>query len=57
MKQEVLLPKVLNLQTNYFENGFVEQDPEEIYQNVLASVRKCLLQFTGKDLMQKISLV
>jgi glycerol kinase len=36
------------LQTNYFENGFVEQDPEEIYQNVLASVRKCLLQFTGK---------
>src|SRR4030095_8992193 len=36
------------LQTNYFENGFVEQDPEEIYQNVLASVRKSLLQFTGK---------
>ena len=36
------------LQTNYFANGFVEQDPEEIYQNVLTSVRKCLLQFTGK---------
>ena len=36
------------LQTNYFENGFVEQDPEEIYQNVLTSVRKCMLQFTGK---------
>jgi len=36
------------LLTNYFDNGFVEQDPEEIYQNVLVSVRKCLLQFTGK---------
>ena len=36
------------LQTNYFGNGFVEQDPEEIYQNVLTSVRKCMLQFTGK---------
>ena len=36
------------LQTNYFENGFVEQDPVEIYHNVLSSVRKCLLQFTGK---------
>ena len=36
------------LQTNYFGDGFVEQDPEEIYQNVLTSARKCLLQFTGK---------
>lgn len=33
------------LHTDYFENGFVEQDPEVIYQNVLASVNKCLLQF------------
>lgn len=34
------------LRTNYFNDGFVEQDPEEIYQNVLASVTKCLEQFT-----------
>ena len=30
------------LKTSYLQNGFVEQDPEEIYQNVLASVQKCL---------------
>ncbi len=36
------------MQTNYLDNGFVEQDPEEIYQNVLASTRKCLLQFSDK---------
>ena len=36
------------LQTNYLENGFVEQDPENIYQNVLTSVRKCLHQFSDK---------
>jgi glycerol kinase len=30
------------LQTNYLNNGFVEQDPELIYLNVLASVNKCL---------------
>lgn len=33
------------LKTFYFENGFVEQDPEEILQNVLTSVEKCLLEF------------
>ncbi len=36
------------LQTNYTDNGFVEQDPEAIYQNVLASVKKCLQQFYDK---------
>lgn len=31
---------------SYFPHpGFVEQDPEEIYQNVLASVRACLAQY------------
>lgn len=34
------------LHTSYLDNGFVEQNPEEIYQNVLASVRKCLQQFS-----------
>lgn len=38
------------LNTYYLENGFVEQDPEEIFQNVLASVKKCLDQFTQKGL-------
>jgi glycerol kinase len=36
------------LQTSYLDNGFVEQDPEDIYQNVLVSVRKCLQQFKEK---------
>ncbi len=30
------------LETNYLDNGFVEQDPEDIFQNVLISVKKCL---------------
>lgn len=33
------------LLTYYADNGFVEQDPEAIYQNVLASVRQCLFSF------------
>ncbi len=33
------------LNTTYLDNGFVEQDPEEIYNNVLASVKKCLEEF------------
>ena len=41
------------LQTNYLDNGFVEQDPEEIYQNVLASVKNCLVEFDSKGLDKK----
>lgn len=37
-----------SLYTNYGDNGFVEQDPEGIYQNVLTSVKKCLQQFKEK---------
>jgi glycerol kinase len=33
------------LHTDYFDNGFVEQDPEGIVQNVLDSVRQCLHNF------------
>ena len=33
------------LQTNYGADGFVEQDPEGIVQNVLAAVKNCLLAF------------
>jgi glycerol kinase len=36
------------LHTNYLDNGFVEQDPEEILQNVLLSVKKCLSAFREK---------
>ena len=37
----------VELKTNHFDNGFVEQDPEAIYQNVLDSVRDCLIHFTN----------
>ncbi|WP_448699542.1 FGGY family carbohydrate kinase [Mucilaginibacter sp. AW1-3] len=33
------------LKTIYSEGGFVEQVPEDIYQNVLASVKQCLADF------------
>jgi glycerol kinase len=33
------------LKTYFLDGGFVEQDPEEIYQNVLTSVQKCVLDF------------
>lgn len=36
------------LQTEHFPNGFVEQEPEEIYRNVLDSVRLCLEDFVKK---------
>ncbi len=36
------------LHTDHFPNGFVEQDPEDIYQNVLLSVRRCLNAFKEK---------
>lgn len=39
------------LKSYFLEGGFVEQDPAEIYQNVLASVQKCVdaFQSTGGD--------
>ena len=36
------------LTTLYLADGHVEQEPEEIWQNVLASVEKCLLDFKSK---------
>lgn len=32
--------------TSYMHNGFVEQGPEDIYKNVLTSVKKCLQNFS-----------
>jgi glycerol kinase len=37
-----------NLHTHYFGDGYVEQEPESIYQNALASVTKCLQDFIAK---------
>jgi glycerol kinase len=34
------------LETNYLDHGFVEQDPEGIFQNVIASVEYCLKDLT-----------
>ena len=36
------------LHTFYLEDGFVEQNAEEIFQNVLASIKKCLEAFENK---------
>ncbi len=36
------------LKTHYLANGFVEQDPEELYRNVLSSIEKCLRDFQTK---------
>ena len=36
------------LKSIFYGEGFVEQNPEEIYQNVLSSVEKCLADFKAK---------
>lgn len=41
-KGQAIARGVAPLTTSYLDNGFVEQDPEEIYRNVLTSVQKCL---------------
>ena len=41
----------VDLKTTYFHNGFVEQNPEDIYRNVLDSVRLCLNNFTNQGLL------
>nr|WP_236668800.1 glycerol kinase GlpK [Hymenobacter rubidus] len=43
---QVVARATVPLPTNYFGNGYVEQDPEGIYQNVLDSVGQCLTAFT-----------
>lgn len=42
---EVIAKATEPLKTLYSEGGFVEQDAEGIYQNVLASVKRCLHDF------------
>ncbi|MFN3381714.1 MAG: FGGY family carbohydrate kinase [Runella zeae] len=36
------------LKTHYFGEGFAEQDPEGIFQNVISSVKKCLADFQAQ---------
>src|SRR5689334_13742882 len=45
------------LKTYYLDNGFVEQDPVGILQNVLLSVQKCIKDFTdqGDDIKNIVS--
>lgn len=40
------------LHTSYLSNGFVEQDPVGIYQNVLTSIEHCLADFSQKGYQQ-----
>lgn len=44
-KGNVCAEATTSLKTHYLADGFVEQDPEEIYKNVLQSVQACLSQF------------
>ncbi|WP_158994521.1 glycerol kinase GlpK [Mucilaginibacter sp. L196] len=44
-KGNVIAKATESLKTFYNDGGFVEQDPEEIYINVLASVTNCLTEF------------
>lgn len=41
------------LQSAYFGAGFVEQDPEAIYQNVLLAVEHCLQDFASSGFNQR----
>ena len=45
------------LKTSYFGDGFVEQNPEDIYQNVLQSVKACIDDFVrnGGDPSQVVT--
>ena len=43
---KVLAKATVPLKTYYHDNGFVEQVSEEIFQNVLSSVSKCIQSFT-----------
>lgn len=46
---EAVAKGVQSLKTSYFDNGFVEQDPEQVYQNVLEAIEKCLFDFTSQQ--------
>ncbi len=45
------------LHTDHFENGFVEQNPADIFQNVMDAVRECVEEFVrnGHDVSDVVS--
>ena len=45
---EIVSSATETLKTNYLNNGFVEQNPEDIYLNVVNAVKNCLLNFETK---------
>ena len=45
---EIVSNATVKTRSHFPQPGFVEQDPYEIYQSVLSSVRLCLDKFTGK---------
>ncbi|WP_442795562.1 FGGY family carbohydrate kinase [Pelobium manganitolerans] len=45
LQGNVLAKATVAQQTTYLANGFVEQDPKDILQNVLLSVKECVKQF------------
>lgn len=47
-KGQVVAKGSEDLHTHYLSDGFVEQEPEVVYQNVIVSVKKCLHQFEEK---------
>lgn len=47
-KGQAIAKGMAPLQTHYLDQGFVEQDPEAIYQNVVDAVQLCLEQFSAK---------
>lgn len=44
----IVAKSTVPLNTSYLHDGFVEQDPEEIFQNVLLSVEQCIIDFENK---------
>ncbi|WP_256009667.1 FGGY family carbohydrate kinase [Desertivirga xinjiangensis] len=44
---QVLAKATVPLKTHYLEGGWVEQNPEDIYRNVIDSVQACLKTFEG----------
>jgi len=45
---EIVQKSTTELKSYFPRSGFVEQDPDEIYQNVLDSVRECVEGFTDR---------
>ena len=46
---EIASKATVEISSRYPRPGFVEQDPNEIYQSALDSVRLCIRDFTGKS--------